>query len=186
MILLWLHLTWKTYKMTVNTSKTKLMHFRTASTPQTLATCVYQDSDLLFVDRYKYMCSNLNQYLDFSHTACILAAAGTRALGVLTYKYYKMKGMRFETYKKLFDTCVLPVLKYDSESWRHKHYQKLETVLHRYIKQFLGTTKTTPTSMVLGDFGEYPLRIQRQLKIIKYWYISFLFQIADSVYTSCI
>jgi len=23
--------------------------------------------------------------------------------------------------------------------------------------------------MILGDFGEYPMRIQRQLKIIKYW-----------------
>jgi len=58
---------------------------------------------------------NLNEYLDFSHTASILAAAGIRALGVLTYKYYKMKGMHFETYKKLFDTCVLPVLNYGSE-----------------------------------------------------------------------
>ena len=77
--------------------------------------------------------------------------------------------MRFETYKKLFDTCVLPVLDYASAIWRFKHYQKVETVLHKYIKTFLGTMKTTPTPMILGDFGEYPLIINRKINMIKYW-----------------
>jgi len=152
------------------------MHCRTASTPKTLVTCVFQNRKLLFVNSYRYIGLNLNEYMNFSHTASILAAASSRALGVLTNKYYKMNVIRFETYKKLFDTCALPVLNYGSEMWGHKHCQKLETVLHRLIKQFLETTKTTPLSMILDDFGEYLLKIQRQLKIIKYWLhiISFL------------
>ncbi|KAK2160460.1 hypothetical protein LSH36_133g05087 [Paralvinella palmiformis] len=49
--------------------------------------------------------------------------------------------MRFETYKKLFDTRVLPVLNYGGEMRGHKHCQKLETVLRRK-ERFNGARST--------------------------------------------
>jgi len=52
------------------------------------------DIDLLFVDSHRYMGLNLDEYLDFSHTASTLAAAGSRDLGVLIYKYKKVCALK--------------------------------------------------------------------------------------------
>ena len=111
-----------------------------------------------------------NEQLDFTHTANTLAAAGSRALGGILHKYFKINGMQFKVFKKLFDTCVIPVLNYGSELWGYKCYQKLETVLYTFLNVYLGLTITAPTAMILGDSGIYPLRIMRKVNIISMFY----------------
>ena len=63
---------------------------------------------------------DLNDHLDYTHTASTLAAAGSRALGGITHKYFALRGMDFAVYRKLFDSCVVPVLNYGSEIWGYK------------------------------------------------------------------
>ena len=59
---------------------------------------------------------------------------------------------------------------YGSEIWGYKYYQKLETILHRFMKTFLGISKSTPTGMIIGDCGLYPLGISRKVHMIKYFH----------------
>ena len=61
-------------------------------------------------------------------------------------------------------------MNYGSEIWGYRSYQKLETVLNRFLKAYLGTVKTTPTSMILGDCGMYPLQISRKVNMVRYFY----------------
>ena len=130
----------------------------------------YGGTELQIVPCYRYVGLELNEHLDFTHTANTLASAGSRALGGIIHKFFKMNGMNYATYLKLFDTCVAPVLNYGSEIWGFKPYQKLETVQHRFAKSFLGTAKTTPTSMIIGDCGLYPLHITRKVNMVKYFH----------------
>ena len=67
---------------------------------------------------------NINDSLDYTLIANTLAVAGSRALGELTRKYYKIKGMKYSTYKQIFDSSVLPILNYGCEKWGCKLYQQ--------------------------------------------------------------
>jgi len=158
------------WHMTVNQTKTQVMHFRASSKPCTKKRFTYAGTELQIVPCYRYVGLELNEHLDFTHTANTLASAGSRALGGIIHKFFKMNGMNYATYLKLFDTCVAPVLNYGSEIWGFKPYQKLETVQHRFAKSFLGTAKTTPTSMIIGDCGLYPLHITRKVNMVKYFH----------------
>ena len=158
------------WRMCVNEAKTQVMHFRSNQTPRTNDEFIYNGKPLYIVDHYRYMGLELNEQLDFTHTANTLAAARSRALGGILHKYFKIHGMQFKVFKKLFDTCVIPVLNYGSELWGYKCYQKLETVLHKFLKVYLGLTITAPTAMILGDSGIYPLRIMRKVNIISMFY----------------
>ena len=158
------------WHMCVNMEKSQIMHFRVKGKPITNKHFMYNGSELRIVSNYRYMGLDLNDHLDYTHTTSTLAAAGSRSLGGITHTYFALRGMDFTAYGKLFDSCVVPVLNYGSEIWGYKYYQKLETILHRLMKTFLGISKSTPTGMIIGDCGLYPLRISRKAHMIKYFH----------------
>ena len=64
------------WRMCVNEAKTQVMHFRSNQTPRTNDEFIYNGKPLDIVDHYRYMGLDLNEKLDFTHTANTLAAAG--------------------------------------------------------------------------------------------------------------
>lgn len=84
--------------MSVNFSKTKVIHFRNQSVDKS--------------DSYKYLGLVLNEYLDYSVTAKYVAQSATRALGLLISKFKQSGEMPFDVYKKLYDTTVWSVISY--------------------------------------------------------------------------
>ena len=71
---------------------------------------------------------------------------------------------------KLFDVKIAPILLYGSELWGTKMYDSLERV-HRYAcKRFLNVSFKVCNSFALGDCGRFPLYIQNQRRVLKYWF----------------
>ena len=62
----------------------------------------------------------LDDHLDFSTTAELLAGAAGRALEVVLTKFKNFRNIEFNTFKKLFDTSVSPILGFASEVWGYK------------------------------------------------------------------
>ena len=55
-------------------------------------------------------------------TAKVLADASSRALGSLITKHYHCNGLYFDTFFKIYDATVTPVMDYSSAVWGHKQY----------------------------------------------------------------
>ena len=72
--------------MSVNATKSNVMHFRPNSISRTTFRSTYGLCDLQIIDKYKYLGLVLNEFLDLSMTAKLVAQSASRALGLLIAK----------------------------------------------------------------------------------------------------
>ena len=75
-----------------------------------------------------------------------------------------------DTQLDLFDKCIHPVITYGCEIWG---YESLEQVLRfqkRFLKLVLGANKSTPSCMILGETGCYPIHLEIQSRLLVFWY----------------
>lgn len=70
---------------------------------------------------------------------------------------------------KLFDQIVLPVLLYQAEIWGHENLNDIETFHRNFLKIILKVNKSTPSFMIYGELGRFPLEGIVYSRMIKYW-----------------
>ena len=113
------------------------------------------------VERYRYLGIVLNEFLDFSVTARVVADAAHRALGLLISKDKIQGGMPYKVFTKLYNALVQSIIDYGVAIWGCKEFSSINTVQNRACRYFLGVGKYTPTAAVQGDMGWYvPLHKQ--------------------------
>lgn len=74
-----------------------------------------------------------------------------------------------DTQLELFDTMVAPILLYAGEVWGGGNLNILEKLHLKFCKILLQVKPSTPTCMVYGELGRYPLSLTCKTKIISYW-----------------
>ena len=124
--------------MVLNRDKSKIIHFRRKNVERSEFEFSYGNDVLSYCDNYKYLGCTLNEYLDYTESANILAKASGRALGSIITKYKQFKGLDYRTYTKLYNTCVTTIMDYSSAIWGFKQYDKLDTIHNRAMRAFLG------------------------------------------------
>ena len=66
--------------------------------------------------------------------------------------------------------CLMPKFnQYASEIWRTVRVETVEKVHVFVIKRFLRLSSRTPSVIVYGGSGRYPLVFRSQIRSIKYW-----------------
>ena len=71
---------------------------------------------------------------------------------------------------KLFDCQIQPMLTYGAEAWGLiVDHTVIERVHLFTIKRLFNISAKTPSALVYGEAGRYPLYIQTYTKCIKYW-----------------
>ena len=97
-----------------------------------------------------------------SHAVKELSKSASRALGLLTSKFYSAGGMTYEVFTKLYESLVQPILLYCAGIWGQCERKQINNIQNRAMKIFLGTTKNTSNIGVRGDMGWLsPLSKQR-------------------------
>ena len=81
----------------------------------------------------------------------------------------------------LFDKTITPILNYGSEVWGFHPAPDIERVHLGYLKRVMGVKKSTQNDFVYGLLGRYPMQINRNCNIIKYW-----LKIVTGVKSSCL
>ncbi len=109
----------------------------------------YRNKVIEKLDRVSYLGMEMNADVNLDIIANTLSDAASRALGALTAKYYQTKGMTFQVYQTIYNTCVTPIMDYTSEVSGYKTYTKLEIVQHKAINGYLGIGKTCPTPVIV-------------------------------------
>ncbi len=146
------------WRLCVNVDKTKIMHFRSKNKPLTGAVFEINGEQLECVEQYKYLGIVLDQYIDFSKTAELLAASAGRALGSVINKVRANKDLGFNSYTTLIDNCVVPILLYGSSVWGSKSYKVCENVILRACCFYSGIHRLAPIPGIQGDFGWLDVR----------------------------
>ena len=78
--------------------------------------------------------------------------------------------MSFQTYTKLYNSCICPIMDYASGVWGHKYYSKCDTVQNKAIRIFLGVHKYASNVAIQGDVAWIPPHIRRKLNMIRLWH----------------
>jgi len=157
------------WKLEVNTSKSKIMHFRKKSKPVCDYTFKLGNEDVEIVSKYKYLGIILDEHIDYRVTSEVLASASGRALGSIISKLKTFNAMGFVTYSKLFDSGVTSVMDYAAEVWGYSDYTCSNKVTERAMRAFLGVHRFTPLAFLYGDMMWLKPRYRRWLSMLRFW-----------------
>ena len=70
----------------------------------------------------------------------------------------------------LFDQTVLPVLTYGCELWGFQSCDIVQKLQLRFYKMVLRLKQSTPSYMIFGDLGKYPVDIIIKTRMLMFWF----------------
>ena len=142
------------WKLKVNIDKTKVIHFRQGpKSSKTNFVFKYGSEVLEIVSSYTYLGLLFNEFLDDSLSCKAIARSASRALGLLIAKSKAHGGMPYETFTKLYNSLVQPVMDYSAGIWGTKMFSCINSVQRRAERFFLGVGKYTPNAALQGELG---------------------------------
>ena len=155
------------WKLTVNISKTKIVVFSGGRLPKNLK-FFFKGSELEIVKEYKYLGVFLGRSGSFTRAKKHIADQANIAVFSLLRKI-RILNLPLELQFDLFNKVIKPILLYGCEIWGFGNIDTIERVQLKFYKHILNLKKSTPSFMVYGELGAYPLKIDIQSRIISYW-----------------
>ena len=155
-----LHAWCKRWRVLINTNKSKCVHFRNARARETTFEFSVGQNRLETVDSYKYLGIVFTYSGNFVNNVDNLAKAGGRALGSIISKIHNYKDFGFQSYEKLYQSCVLPILDFSSSVWGFKKFPSIDTIQNRALRYFMGVHRFTPIVALHGDAGWLPSQLR--------------------------
>lgn len=157
-------------KMTVNLDKTKVIHFRSPSTPKSNMAFHFGHDDIETACQYTYLGILLTEHLDYTAMAAQVAKSANRALGLVISKYKAFGGLPFSTYSKLYDSIVWSTISYGAAIWGDREFTSINAVQNRAERFFMGVGRYTPNAAVNGDMGwEKPI-VKQWSSVVNNWF----------------
>ena len=155
--------------MSINVSKSNVVHFRTDSTTRTIFTFKCGDQVIECSSTYRYLGLVLDEHLNLNTTAKMVAQSASRALGLVIAKCKIAGGVPYNVFTKLYDAIVWPVIAYGAAIWGHREYSCISSVQNRAMRYFLGVGKYTPSAAVLGEMGWIPCQVRQWKVVVSFW-----------------
>jgi hypothetical protein len=157
------------WQLLINVEKTQIVHFRNPRKNESNFIFKWYDTEIVKVNSYKYLGVYLDSHLNYKEHCGKIASAGGRALGKVISKFKQIKNIGFNTFKKLFENGVDPVLSYGAEIWGNYDSVEIERVQNRACRYYLGVSSLTPLPFLNGDVGWIPCKYKRYSHMIRYW-----------------
>jgi len=104
-------------RLNVNKSKSQVVHFRGTRIIQSNFKFKYGNSVLDTVSYCKYLGVILDEHLTLNKCSKSLSGSGERALGAIWSKFKLMKNVKVNSYSKLYETGIIPILDCVSGIW---------------------------------------------------------------------
>ena len=158
----------KKWKLKINTSKTKVMIFSRGKVRK-CDDFTYDGRRLEIVYEFQYLGIRFNYNGKFKVAQKNLSDRASRAMFALLRKIRKLC-LPVDVQIDLFDKTVVPILLYGSEIWCPELCDLIEKFQIRFFKIILKLNKSTPTNMVLGELGQFPLSIQAKCRMLNFWF----------------
>ena len=156
-----------TWGLSINPRKTKVVHFRNPSVPETITNFRCGEFDIEKADSYKYLGIWFDQHLRMDKAVKELAKSASRALGALFGKFIDAGGMTFDVYSKLYTTIVEPILFYASGIWGTKQHAVINAVQNKAQRFLLAVGRNTSNAAVRGDIGWSSCKIKQDIACVR-------------------
>lgn len=155
------------WKLTVNVSKTKIVIFSGGRIPQDQK-FQFGGEEVEIVSDYKYLGVILSRSGSFLKAKKYIADQANTALFSLLRKIRTLN-LPIDMQIDLFNKIIKPILLYGSEIWGFGNLDVIEKVQLKFFKQILNLKKSTPSTMVYGELGAYPLSIDIYTRVVAFW-----------------
>ena len=150
-----------------NQEITLIVHFRPCKTEQSVFNLNCGDMSLSYAQPYKYLGPWFQENLDMKFATSELAKSASRALSALYTKYLHLGGMSYNTWKKLYETLVEPVLLYSSGVWGMSDFGKIKTVQNKACRYFLGLGRNAANIVSQGDMGWSSCFVKQRIEVCR-------------------
>ena len=169
----------KTWDLTINTDKTKVVIFNKKGTLQNTNFCC-ANSKIKCEQTYKYLGILLSSNGKLTNAKMDLGKRGQKAVFKLR-SMFKQANVDHSTLIHLFDHTIKPILLYGSEIWGHTLLNKglintnilerdeIEHCHLKYCRSSLAVSRKAPNIGIYGETGRYPLAIEAVTNALKYW-----------------
>ncbi len=129
----------------------------------------YDGSPVEEVASFRYLGIELHRSGSLKTVVEHLATTGQRAVFALRRRCANLKINDPAIVCQLFDALVKPVLSYGCELWVDEPATKsLEAIHKSFLKSLLNVNDTTPSWIVLAEFGRFPLILFWRQQALKY------------------
>jgi len=137
-------------------TKTKIIVFGTNKPKQ--FSFKFGNESIEIISKYKYLGVVFASTGSYIHAKKHLIEQANKAL---FYIYARVQNLDipFDLLLELFDNTVTPILCYRSEIWGYENSTSIEQVHLAFLRKITKTRKSTPSYMLYGKTGRYPLHI---------------------------
>ena len=155
------------WKLKVNVDKSKIVIFSRGRLPRNHE-FKYRGTQLEIVNEFNYLGVLLNRNGNFQKAKKEAANKGLKAMYEVL-KLGRLHCLSIKTQLDLFDKMVVPCLLYGSEIWGFGKNDIIERVHLRFCKLLLQLKTTTPSYMIYGELGRFPLDIYIKTRMVSFW-----------------
>jgi len=155
------------WKLQINPTKTKIVHFRNASVHQSPHLFYCGTHNLDYTNSYKYLGLWVDEHLTMDKAVKELSKSASKALGALFGRFISAGGMTWKVYNKLYTSMVEPILFYESGIWGTRSHNVINNVQTKAAKYFLAVGKRTSNVSVRGDLGLTTCLTKQKLSCIR-------------------
>lgn len=120
------------------------------------------------MNEYKYLGIFLTRSGSYLTTKKHIADQANNALFSLLRKI-RILDLPIDMQVDLFNKTVKPILLYGCELWGFGNLDIIERVQLKFFKLILNLKKSTPSFMVYGELGAFPLYIDIQTRMVSFW-----------------
>ena len=140
----------------INVNKTKIVGFFSRGKIRNIPKITFDNSDLEIVFDYKYLGVIFNYNNKFTKCIKDRCTSANRAMFSLLKKCRKLS-LPLDIQIDLFEKCITPVILYGSEIWGFHDVTRPKRIQLKFLKIILNLKPSTPTCMVLGEAGVFPI-----------------------------
>lgn len=156
-------------KLQVNTEKTKVLVFKRGGRLARREKWLYNNAKLESVSGFTYVGMYFSSTLSLYKMAEENAIKAKKALIVLLISILPLASLNSDSFFKIFDTKISPIMLYGSELWGMFDIHAIENIQTYACKRFLHTSLRSCNAAILGDLGRFPIKILAMKRCISYW-----------------
>ena len=172
------------WKLTVNTSKTKIVIFRKGGRLPRDLRFIYNGEEIEIVKQFSYLGIVFTSGGLCHETQKTLAGQALKAIFAMNRYLYKFTHLKPSHILDLFDKLISPILNYGSEVWGFYKAPAIEAVHLQFCKKLLSVKQSTQNDFIYGELGRINFATQRYISIIRYWFK--IVSMNDNKYAKCI
>ena len=157
------------WRMKVNTKKRRLCMYAGNHVNLHKPFLNLDDTELELVSKYKYLGFFFNEHMDMKKGINVLSEAAGRSLSGIIAKFASFRDAGFQTYTKLYERCVVPIMDYFTGIWGFLKYPAIDKVHNRACRFYLGLHAKAPNPALQAEIGWMLPKYRHFLNIFKNW-----------------